>query len=243
MALRRLAGAVQFLTVIPLPVRGATPGASAPFYPIVGAALGAAGAVILELLTPAVSRELAAALVLIFWAYLTGALHEDGLADCFDAFRKGRPADKVHAILKDSRIGAFGALALILAILLRWQALVQLMPPTLPAMVAAGALSRAAVVALAWTSRPAGTGTAMTFAAQLTTPAALSAIFFGLAAAALCPFRLAWSAVSMTVLLVFAARKFFQARIGGVTGDGLGALSLVTESAILVLASCRPCSW
>jgi adenosylcobinamide-GDP ribazoletransferase len=210
---------------------------------VVGAAIGAAGALLLDSLSPAVSRELASAAVLAFWALLTGALHEDGLADCFDAIRKGRSPQRSLEILKDSRIGAFGALALILVSLIRWQGLVQMAAAPLPVLIAAGALGRAAIVALAWTARPAGSATGALFASQLTTPGALLAIAFGLAGAALCGLRLAWSFVSLTVLIVFGARRFFHARLGGVTGDGLGATCLVVESAILVMASCRPCSW
>lgn len=243
MALARLVGAVQFLTVLPVPGRGAPPGAAAPFFPVVGAAIGAAGALLLEVLGPVISRELAAAAVLALWAVLTGALHEDGLADCFDAIRKGRSPQRSLEILKDSRIGAFGALALILVSLIRWQGLVQIAAPPLPVLVAAGALGRAAVVALAWTARPAGSATGAQFAARLTTRGALCAIVFALAATAFCGLRLAWTFVSLTVLIVFAARRFFHARLGGVTGDGLGATCLVVESAILVVASCRPCSW
>jgi adenosylcobinamide-GDP ribazoletransferase len=242
-ALARLAGAVQFLTVLPVPGQGAPPGAAAPFFPVVGAAIGAAGALLLEALSPAISRELAAAAVLAFWAVLTGALHEDGLADCFDAIRKGRSPQRSLEILKDSRIGAFGALALILVSLIRWQGLIQMAAPPLPVMVAAGALGRAAVVALAWIARPAGSATGAQFAAQLTTPAALWAVAFGLLAAAFSGLRLAWTFISLTVLIVFGARRFFHARLGGVTGDGLGATCLIVESAILVVASCRTCSW
>jgi adenosylcobinamide-GDP ribazoletransferase len=242
-ALARLLGAVQFLTVLPVPGHGAPPGASAPFFPLVGAALGAAGAVIFDALSPVVSREVAAALVLAFWAVITGALHEDGLADCFDAIRKGRPREKIFAILKDSRVGAFGALALVLVTLIRWSALVHLATPALPVLVAAGALGRASIVALAWISRPAGSATGAQFAAQLTTPGALVAIAFGLAGAAFCGLREGWAFAALAVLIVSASRRFFHARLGGVTGDGLGATCLAVESAILVLASCTPCSW
>lgn len=243
MALARLLGAIQFLTVLPIPGRGAPPGAAAAFFPLIGALIGGCGALLLEALSPAISRELAAAAVLAFWAVLTGALHEDGLADCFDAIRKGRSPQRTLEILKDSRIGAFGALALTLVTLVRWQGLVQLAAPPISVLIAAGALGRASIVALAWITRPAGTATGAQFAAQLTTPTALFAMATGVAAAALCGWRLGWGFTSLTVLLVFAARRLFHARLGGVNGDGLGATCLVVESAILVMASCRTCSW
>ena len=195
------------------------PEVPAPFYPLLGAALGAAGAGILELLSPALSREVAAALVILFWALVTGGHHEKDFA------------------------GSFGILTVALLSLLRWLALVHLATPPLPLMTAAGALSRASLVALAWIARPAAREAGASFAARLTSGGAIVAIVFGLAASALCPFRLGWAAVSLSILLVFAARKYFHARLGGVSDGALGTLSLFTESAILVLASCQPCSW
>ena len=68
---------------------------------------------------PSIAALLALGLVIL----VTGALHEDGLADMFDAFRAGRSPEKIQAILKDSRIGVYGAVALTMTLLLRWQAI------------------------------------------------------------------------------------------------------------------------
>src|SRR5262245_13968406 len=98
-------GAVQFLTVLPVPGKTAPPARSAIFFPLVGAWLGWMGATIFLFLRAVFPLELAALAAVAFWIVVTGALHEDGLADVADAFRAGRSADRILAILKDSRIG------------------------------------------------------------------------------------------------------------------------------------------
>src|SRR5262245_60497906 len=102
----RLFAAIQFLTVIPAPA-GGPPAPAAIFFPLVGATLGlAAGAIRLYAPLP---PAIAALLALVFLVAVTGALHEDGLADVADAFRAGRSPERILAILKDSRIGVYGA--------------------------------------------------------------------------------------------------------------------------------------
>jgi adenosylcobinamide-GDP ribazoletransferase len=241
--IRRFLGAAQMLTVVPIHVRTATPAESAAFFPLVGALLGLCGAGLLKALSWALPPGAAALGVVLFWVLVTGALHEDGLADCADAFRAHRSPDIIHEILKDSRIGAFGALALIFSIGLRWQALTSLATPALPLLVASQTVSRAALVALAWISRPAGDGLGAQFCTRMSTWSALAAVVIGVGAAIFCGLRLGWVIIGLTTLLVFGARRYFQARIGGVTGDCLGALSQVVETAILLVGSCANCSW
>ncbi len=166
---RRLLGATQFLTLIPVRGQAAPPGQSAIFFPLIGAALGAAGGVGLHFLSGFFPQALAALLVLGFWALITGGLHEDGFADVVDAFRAGRSPEKIHAILKDSRIGAHGALALILITLVRWQALSSMAGEPVRALAATFAASRASLVVLAWISPPAGSGLGYEFSRTLST--------------------------------------------------------------------------
>ena len=167
--IRRLLGATQFLTLIPVRGQTAPLGQSAIFFPLIGAALGAAGGVGLHFLSGFFPQALAALLVLGFWALITGGLHEDGFADVVDAFRAGRSPEKIHAILKDSRIGAHGALALILITLVRWQALSSMTGEPVRALAATLAASRASLVVLAWISPPAGSGLGYEFSRTLST--------------------------------------------------------------------------
>jgi adenosylcobinamide-GDP ribazoletransferase len=242
--MRILLGAISFLTIIPVRTRTATPGRSAALFPLVGALLGAAGAGIYLAAQRAIPGSLAALLTVAFWTLISGIMHEDGLADVADALRAGRTQEKILAILKDSRIGTFGAVAIVLSFLARWQAIEQLADPRLLQMfITVQAVPRAAMVALAWVSRPVGTGLGLAFASTLTTPAAVVAIVQGIAAAFLCGPRTGIVIVAASYVVIRVARWYFYRRIGGVNGDCLGATEQILEIFILVLFTCRACSW
>jgi adenosylcobinamide-GDP ribazoletransferase len=260
----RFLGAVQFLTVVPIPARTTEPGRAAVFFPLVAGLAGAIAAALYIGMMRVWPASLSAALVLTFLIALSGGLHEDGLADVADAFRAGRTPSRILAILKDSRIGAYGAVAIGLSILVRWQALAvlgagpreRLLPAMvaaqavsrgvlgtgprerlLPAMVAAQAVSRGAVVALAWMARPAGTGLGAGFAGSLTSTAAVLAIAQAYAAALWCGPGTSAAIVASAGLLTLAARGYFERRLGGVNGDCLGSLSPIVESTVLLVVA------
>jgi len=242
--MRTLLGAISFLTIIPVRAKTAPPGRSAALFPLVGAMLGAAGAGIYIAALKAIPASLAALLTIAFWTVISGILHEDGLADVADALRAGRSQERMLAILKDSRIGTFGAVAIVLSFLARWQAVEQIADPRLiQVFIAAQAVPRAAMVALAWVSRPAGTGLGLEFSSTLTTPVAVIAIAQGIAAAFLCGLRPGIVIVAASYAVIRIARWYFYRRIGGVNGDCLGATEQILEIFILVLFTCRACSW
>ncbi|MBC8164267.1 MAG: adenosylcobinamide-GDP ribazoletransferase [Bryobacteraceae bacterium] len=237
----RFLGAIQFLTIVPIRSRTTEPGRSALFFPLVGAALGAAGGLLLQSSRGYIPFTLACLLVLAFWSLLTGGLHDDGFADVADAFRAWRSPEKIHEILKDPRVGAHGAMALVLLTLIRWQALSSITVDPVPALTASLALSRSAIVGLAWISQPAGSGSAMQFSASLTSVTALASIAMGIGFALLPGARAASILVTSTVGISFLARSWFHARIGGVTGDCLGATAQVVETVCLIVFTCQPC--
>jgi adenosylcobinamide-GDP ribazoletransferase len=242
--MRTFLGAVSFLTIIPVRAETAPPGRSAALFPLVGAMLGAAGAFIYFETAKAIPASLAALLTVAFWTLISGSMHEDGLADVADALRAGRSPEKMLAILKDSRIGTYGAVAIVLSFLARWQAVEQLADPRpLEILIAAQAVPRAAMVALAWISRPAGTGLGFEFSSTLTTPVALIAIAQGIVAAFLCGPRAGIVIVAASYAVIRVARWYFYRRIGGVNGDCLGATEQILEIVMLVLFTCRACSW
>ena len=237
--IRRLLGATQFLTLIPVRGQTAPLGQSAIFFPLIGAALGAAGGVGLHFLSGFFPQALAALLVLGFWALITGGLHEDGFADVVDAFRAGRSPEKIHAILKDSRIGAHGALALILITLVRWQALSSMAGEPVRALAATFAASRASLVVLAWISPPAGSGLGYEFSRTLSTSVTIVVIIQAIIFAFLSDagVLLVWG----SSIIIICARIYFMRRIGGVTGDCLGAVCLLVETWGLILFTCQRC--
>ncbi|MBL8177256.1 MAG: adenosylcobinamide-GDP ribazoletransferase [Bryobacterales bacterium] len=241
--MRRLLGAIQFLTVLPIRGRTAPPGRSALFFPLVGAGLGWLAGQWLRMLEPSLGSSLTAVLVLAFLALVTGGLHEDGLADVADALRAHRSREKMTAILKDSRIGVFGALALVYVVAMRWQALTRLPADGVRDLVACLAVSRAALVAQAWVSRPVGDGLGAAFSRDLDSITAVFAIASGVAFAFL-PGVAAGAAILVAAgLSTSVLNRWFDARLGGVNGDCLGATCLVSETFALLFVSCRNCFW
>ena len=242
--MRTLLGAISFLTIVRVPGEPVPPGRAAVFFPLVGAGLGAAGAAIYLATLRVLPNSLAALLTVAFWAGISGVLHEDGLADVADAMRGGRSREQMLAILKDSRIGTFGAVAIVLSVIARWQAVELLSTPrVLEVFIASQAVPRAAIVALAWVSRPVGTGLGFAFSSTLTTPVALIALAQGLVAAFLFGVRPGVAIGLGAYLIIRVARWYFYRRIGGINGDCLGATEQFVEIFILVLFTCRACTW
>src|SRR4051794_5626236 len=113
------------------------------------------------------SSSIAALLAISGLVAMTGALHEDGLADVADAFRAGRSRERIMIILKDSRIGAYGALALIVSFALRWQSLVGFQVNAALGLAVSLAVSRSVLVLLAFLAPSVGAGLGVSFASFL----------------------------------------------------------------------------
>jgi adenosylcobinamide-GDP ribazoletransferase len=241
---KRLLGALQFLTVAPIHELTASPGESAVFFPIVGALLGVSGGAVLWLASATLGRSLGALLALAWLMAATGCLHEDGLADVADAVRAGRTREKMLEILKDSRIGTYGAVALIVSIAVRWQALAQTRVNPVAGLVAALALSRASLVGLAATAPPAGTGMGRAFAADCSSTALSLVAVQTIALLGLCSIFMDWrytlEMLAASVVTTLVARVYFLRRLGGVNGDCLGATCQVVEAVNLVILAWQP---
>ncbi|HEX4616105.1 MAG TPA: adenosylcobinamide-GDP ribazoletransferase [Stellaceae bacterium] len=216
---------------------------SAWAFPLVGAGIG--GAIALALLSAqliGLATWPAALLSILTGLSLTGALHEDGLADTADGFFGGRDREEKLAILRDSRQGTYGVLAVVLSVLLRAAALAGIGDVIHAglALIAAHAASRAvlpaAMIGLT-PARPDGLGaTAGTPRAGGAIAAAL--IGAAIALAALGPVRCAITLL-LTGVMVFAVAEFARRQIGGYTGDVLGAFQQIGEIVILLAASAR----
>ncbi len=175
---------------------------------------------------------IAAILSTIATVALTGALHEDGLADTMDGLGGGHTRERALEIMKDPRIGAFGAIALMLVLALKIATLSTLpLAWTLTTLIAGHALSRWCAVLLV-ARLPYARADSSTRAKPVVERVALSDIaiasLFGLAPLALCGWPALWgalAAVSVTNLL----RPWFLRRLGGYTGDTLGATQQITE--------------
>jgi adenosylcobinamide-GDP ribazoletransferase len=207
-------------------------------YPVIGAAIGAAGGGVFALCR-AVSMPPALAAI---WSWaalalLTGALHEDGLADMADGFGGGRTRERKLEIMRDSRIGSYGVLALVLAMAVRIAALAS-MPRALPAMIAAGALSRAAMAAPAMLPAARSDGMGAGLGGVGWGPASASVGIGCLIGAAVLPAWAAMGAVVAAAASALAMAGLARAQIGGFTGDVLGGCAVVVECAVLTVLCC-----
>jgi adenosylcobinamide-GDP ribazoletransferase len=233
--------ALGLLTRLPLPAIRAPQGAgSAWAWPLVGVVIGVlnagVAAILLGLQVPA---TIAAAAVLGANAAFTGALHEDGLADTADGFFGGWTPARRLEIMKDSHIGSYGTLALILTVLARWSALVVVLGGPLWVLVAVAAVSRAPMaVVMAALPNARGRGLAQSVG-RPGRDAVMAAVglAFGVAVV-LAGLTTALMMAAVVAAVTFGLAAVAKARIGGQTGDVLGASQQVSEvAALAVLAA------
>jgi adenosylcobinamide-GDP ribazoletransferase len=234
--------AFQFLTIIPLKIgirwqNERDLGRSMSLFPLVGLTLGGMIAGLDFFLSPRLPAGLAAALLLIALTAVTGALHLDGVADVFDGLAARGDRNRFLAVMKDSRTGAVGVTALILLLLVKWQAIVAI-PASFrwQALVLAPGLGRLAMVgvaALAKRARAEGLGAACiagTGWGQLMTATLLAA-----AASVTLLGRYGAFCLALVFCISYAIRAYFHHRLGGVTGDIIGAAGELSETAVLAL--------
>jgi cobalamin 5'-phosphate synthase/cobalamin synthase len=232
--MRALAAAVAFLTRIPvpLPFSAEDVGRAARWFPLVGALLGAVYVGIAHV--NRLPATVTAVLIVLAEALLTGALHMDGLADTADGFGGGRTRDDILRIMRDHAIGSYGAVALIVMIALKITAISALLErgTALPWLILAPALGRWAIVPLC--RFVAYARESKSVASHVGTVELVWATVLAAAAvAALAPLQgaIVWTLVALAAAL-FA--RFCVRRIGGITGDTLGATVQIAECLTLV---------
>ncbi len=231
--------AIQFLTCLPLPIRtkldAAAMGRSMRWFPAVGALIGALLAIADEALSPVLSPELRAALMVGLLVVITGGLHMDGLMDSCDALLAPVPAERRLEILWDSRVGSFAVVSAAAALLLKYAALLALPSASrVTALIAIVTLSRWAMVYATVrypAARTVGLGHAYKAGAGARELAIASILaLLGVIAsgpAGLLAFALAWGA---TVLLARA----IMSKIPGLTGDTYGAICESVEITVAI---------
>ena len=232
----------RFLTRVPLPGKDRRKlSAAARAFPITGALVGAAaGAALLAAYWAGLHPMASALAALAVSALLTGALHEDGLADTADGFGGGGTRANKLKIMRDSRIGAFGVLALVFGVGIRASILAGLLGPlaAAAALVAAGALSRGLLPAVMYLlpaaradglAKKAGKPDREGAVVAALLGAMLALLFLGQAAGL---WAIAAGAAAVAAMAWLARRQ-----IGGHTGDVLGAAQQVAEIAVLAAAA------
>lgn len=243
--MRLLAAAIAFLTRLPV-ARGSafdakTVARAARWFPLAGALLGAIYTVALRLAAPVFPAAVTAVMLTALDAALTGALHLDGLADCADGFGGGRTREDVLRIMRDHAIGAYGAVALVLALAFRIAAVAALIARggALPPVFLAPVLGRWAAVLLGATqpyARPPDQDATGAPARYMSGTELVIATATAALAAAVCGWR-----GTLAGLLAGAAALLWgwrsARRIGGITGDTLGAAVVVVECLVLTVFS------
>jgi adenosylcobinamide-GDP ribazoletransferase len=232
-----LVAALTLLTIVPLPKRAPSNTAVAPlWFPAVGAALGALAAGVLQLATPAVGRGPASVLSVATLVLATGGLHQDGLADCADGI--GVRGDRTRRLeaMRDPRIGTFGALALLIWLMVAVAAVNELAPgEALLVLPCACAVARWAALLHGLSTLPArrdGLGAAFHVRAIWFSLASMSAfaltfVAIGLGAAVL--------AVATATGVALVVGVWARSAIGGRTGDTLGASVALAEVALCLV--------
>ena len=228
--------------IVEEPMEGAV-AASSWAFPAVGAGIGMIAAVVLFVaMSLGLSEAPAALLALVAAGLITGALHEDGLADTADGLGGGRDREEKLAIMRDSRQGTYGILALILSIGLRGVAVAVIPGPIESglALIAAHAASRAALpVVMLWLA-PARSDGLGALAGTPSMATALVAVAIGvfIALGMLGPLR-GLVAILLAGLAVATTAALARRQIGGYTGDVLGACQQVGEIVMLLVAAAR----
>lgn len=239
----QLALAASFLTIIPLlgkrPGTSETVAKSFRWFPLIGFALGgllvAADWAASAFIAPA-ARSIILVMVLTI---VTGAVHLDGLADTADALGAGSDRSRALEIMRDSRLGTFGAVALFFLLIIKISALAAALGShRRVALYLAPGLARWAMVAMTWRMdylRPQGAGTALlrnTGGSDL-----LFASILALVGCALAWNRFALPAALIALILALILRSSYRRWLGGVTGDLIGAAGEIIETAVIVAAS------
>ncbi|MCL6646656.1 MAG: adenosylcobinamide-GDP ribazoletransferase [Dehalococcoidia bacterium] len=235
-----LALAWQFLTVVPWPAAGA-PGARAfrwapALFPVVGAAVGLAAAAVELAARRALPEPAGVVLAIATAVVLSGGLHLDGLADtCDGVFCLASPERRLE-IMRDSRIGSFGAIAIALDLLVRYAVLIALPPPVRSAgLVLASAAGRWTMVVALWGfpyARPEGAG--RRFKEHLRWPALALATIATLGMALAVAPGTAPIALLVALGVALGVALLMLSRLPGLTGDCYGAINEVAEVAFLI---------
>lgn len=239
-----LLAAIQFFTRIPVPSTAVndsgTHNQALKYFPLVGWLVGAACALAYNIAVAYWPSSVAVVLCVIVGILLTGALHEDGFADCCDGFGGGWDRPQVLAIMKDPRIGSYAALGLILLLLLKIVLLIELAADSdeivIIALLLAHSASRLLVLPIPWLldyarAQDDSKSHAMVEAGFSTRMLAGSSLFVLLP---LLYFQAPplWSAFASAALVALLLGLYFKHRLGGYTGDCLGATQQLTEVTI-----------
>ncbi|MCR4432025.1 MAG: adenosylcobinamide-GDP ribazoletransferase [Tepidanaerobacteraceae bacterium] len=231
--------ALLFLTRIPFPqvmLDEKKIASSVPFFPLAGSVIGGISSIIYFLGRKYLPLQVLSVIIIAGWAMVTGGMHIDGFADTLDGIFCGGSRDKKLSVMKDSRIGAYGAMGVVLLLLFKFSLITALSQQfIIPALILAPALSRWSVtyaIVLLPYGRESGLGKAFSMYKSPWQFVFSSILAIGIAAV------LANSRGIILLLILFLASffisKYIISQIGGHTGDTYGALNEICEVIVLL---------
>ncbi len=232
--------ALAFLTLIPSPryddFEGNELGRAMAVFPLIGLLLGGVLFSVDSLLAPHVPAGLLNIILIATLVLLTGGIHLDGLMDTADGFGGGNNRSKVLEIMRDSRTGSFGVLAILLLLMVKWEALNSLSPTSkgtaLMIMPVAARWGQVMLTYISPSARVDGFGRHVI--KGLGVPALSAAFFSTLGISVLLAGWLGLAMIVLVSIFSFLWSRLFVIRIGGITGDVIGALSELLEVIILL---------
>jgi adenosylcobinamide-GDP ribazoletransferase len=231
--------AIQFITILPWgKVERFDPQRMMPYFPIVGIALGVLVALFDYVAVSLWGKTVASLLDVIFLTVLTGAFHIDGLGDAADGLLGQRPKEKILAIMKDSRLGTMGLVAIVAGLSIKWAGIAALDANRPLLLIIVPAYARAGML-FGMRYLPYGRtdgGTGVDFFKHELKPSA----FWALSIPVLLSILLGWQAIWL--IICFAAItagliRYYKRRLGCITGDMIGAMTEILESGLFLLVS------
>jgi adenosylcobinamide-GDP ribazoletransferase len=237
--MRSFISAIQFITILPVgrPVEF-NPRKMIPYFPAVGILLGILVALFDRIVLRLWNEPAAALLDVILLAAMTGAFHLDGLGDAADGLLGQRPREKALSIMKDSRIGTMGLVAVVFGLALKWCGIAGLDANRSLLLVAVPAYARGAVlfgIRFLEYGRPGG-GTGLDFFKEKLECSA----FWGLLLPVGLSLFLGWQALWLNLCFAFitpAILFYYKKRMGCITGDMLGAMIEISEAVLFLMVS------
>jgi adenosylcobinamide-GDP ribazoletransferase len=239
---KNLMAALRFLTILPVPGECSEDNLrkSILWFPAVGIVLGLLAAFLGQYVYDLLPPMLASVCMVFMLMAITGGLHLDGLADCADGFFSARPREQVLAIMRDSRVGVMGVLALVMILLLKVAALTEMGPErvcgALFLMPLAGRCLMVVKMAILPYVRKEGDGIASVFVNDRVRLKKASYLALGILYSG-CWFAAGTSGLfagAATIVGVGIFALYCKHKIGGITGDTLGAASELAETAMAV---------